>query len=288
MLTINPKQETKKIIKFIQTTLQKNNIKNVVIGVSGGIDSVTSLYLLAKSIPAQNIYPMHLYYFDSSVKQSEKLIEETKIPKQNIQFLSIKKPVNEIKQLILNSRWHEGMGSRQRADLWVWKESRALTGREFVTESAVNKIRIGNIMARVRMIILYDFAKKLHGLVCGTENKTEHLLGYFTRFGDAASDIEPIQHLYKTQVYKLAQYLNIPNSILNQTPTAGLWHGQTDEGELGFTYKEADEVLYLFYDKKYKVSEIEAKGYENSRKIIEFFQKNNFKTKTPYRIDISL
>ncbi|MEK7102090.1 MAG: NAD(+) synthase, partial [Patescibacteria group bacterium] len=79
----------------------------------------------------------------------------------------------------------------------------------------------------------------------GTENKTEHLLGYFTRFGDEASDIEPLRNLYKTQVYALAKELGIPEPILTKAPTAGLWEGQTDEGEFGFTYKEADKILTM-------------------------------------------
>ncbi|MBI2190192.1 MAG: NAD(+) synthase, partial [Candidatus Levybacteria bacterium] len=113
-----------------------------------------------------------------------------------------------------------------------------------------DSIRLGNIMARVRMILLYDLAKKHQALVCGTENRSEYHLGYFTRFGDEASDFEPIRHLYKTQVYQLASYLGVPKTVIDKKPTAGLWAEQTDEGEFGFSYKEADPVLYLYFDKK--------------------------------------
>ena len=139
-------------------------------------------------------------------------------------------------------------------------------------------------MARVRMIILFDLAKQIGGLVCGTENKSEKLLGYFTRFGDAASDLEPISHLYKTQVYQLAKYLKIPGQIINQSPTAGLWDGQTDEGEFGFTYREADQVLHLYFDQKKSLNEIKKLGFKNTDKIIKRLLNYQFKLKTPYHL----
>jgi len=146
-----------------------------------------------------------------------------------------------------------------------------------------DKIRLGNIMARVRMIILFDLAKQLNALVCGTENKSEKLLGYFTRFGDAASDIEPISHLYKTQIYQLAKYLKVPEEIIKQSPTAGLWNGQTDEDDFGFTYEEADQVLYLYHDRGQDINLIK-KGFKNAEKIINRLFSNKFKLLTPYKI----
>ena len=98
-----------------------------------------------------------------------------------------------------------------------------------------DRVRRGNVMARVRMIYLYDLAKKHTALVLGTENKTEYFLGYFTRYGDEAADIEPIRSLYKTQVQQLGQYFQLPASILNKAPSAGLWSNQTDEQEFGFS-----------------------------------------------------
>jgi NAD+ synthase len=137
------------------------------------------------------------------------------------------------------------------------------------------KLRLGNIMARVRMIVLYDLAKKHQGLVCGTENKSEFLLGYFTRFGDEASDFEPIRHLYKTQILELAKHLNLPQKIISQTPTAGLWSSQTDEKEFGFTYQEADKVLDLYLNHKKTIS-------PNAQKILSRVNKNSFKHHLPY------
>ena len=127
-------------------------------------------------------------------------------------------------------------------------------------------------------------AKQLNCLVLGTENKTEYLLGYFTRFGDEASDIEPIQHLYKTQVYELAKYLKVPEEIIKATPSAGLWSGQTDEGEFGFSYQEADPVLYLYFEKKQTVEEIKKLGCKKAQKIIDFALQNSFKHEVPYTL----
>ena len=257
LLEINSETEINKIVSFIRNTLQKQGFKNVVIGLSGGIDSATSLSLLAKSIDPKNIFAAHLHYFKSQIDSLKKLLETTGIPKENVYNLSIKDPVDALKNLL-----HlEG-------------------GR--MDSFEVNRTRIGNIMARIRMIILYDLAKKHNALVCGTENKSEFLLGYFTRFGDEASDFEPIQHLYKTQVYQLAKYLDISKDIIDQAPTAGLWTAQTDEGDFGFSYKEADNVLYLYFERKNTTSEIISKGFPNAKKIIDRVKKNSFKHNLPF------
>jgi NAD+ synthase len=111
------------------------------------------------------------------------------------------------------------------------------------------------------------------------------LLGYFTRFGDEASDFEPIQHLYKTQVYELAKSLGVPRSVIEKTPSANLWQNQTDEGEFGFTYEEADKVLYLFFEKEKSLEEIEKSGFKDAGKIINFAKKNSYKHHAPYKIE---
>jgi len=136
------------------------------------------------------------------------------------------------------------------------------------------------------MIIIFDQTKKLDALVCGTENKSEKYLGYFTRFGDEASDLEPIQHLYKTQVWQLAKDLNIPQQFISKAPTAGLWDGQTDEQELGFSYSQADEVLKQFIDENKKPDEIKIDGIEKKivRKIVKQVQSQKFKLEVPYHL----
>jgi len=267
MLNISPSAEKNRITAFIKNTLEKQGFKNVVIGMSGGLDSTTSFYLLKEIVAPQNIFVAHLYYFESYFKDIKGFLKEAKIPKKNIYEMSIKPFVKPFQNLVHLEGVHSATFEVLRSD-----------------SSKVERIRLGNIMARVRMIILYDLSKKHNALVCGTENKSEYLLGYFTRFGDAASDFEPIQHLYKTQVYQLASSLGVPKNIIKKTPTAGLWHGQTDEGEFGFSYKEADQVLYLYYDKKLKLEDIKKKGFDNAEKIIGFSLKNSYKHHAPHTL----
>jgi len=256
---INPSVEVSKITSFIKTVLEKQRFQNVIIGVSGGIDSGACFSLLAKSISPQNIFVAHLYYFKSQIDLIKPMAQKANVPEKNIYNISIKESVDAFRNLL------------------------HLEGEKTNTFQ-VDQVRIGNIMARVRMIILYDLAKKHNGLVCGTENKSELYLGYFTRFGDEASDFEPIRHLYKTQVYQLALHLKLPKDLINQTPTAGLWDGQTDEGDFGFSYKEADSVLHLYFERKKSISEIISKGLKNAEKIINWANRNSFKHHLPYVI----
>lgn len=255
-LNINPEEETKKITKFLKKTFKEQNISKAVLGLSGGIDSATSLYLLKNAIPLENIIVLHLPYFDEYSKDIDELIKHTQIPKKNVHIISIKPMV----------------------DVFAKKFSID------PPKSFLDKIRFGNIAARVRMTVLFDMAKKHNALVVGTENKSEYLLSYFTRFGDEASDLEPIQQLYKTQVYQLAEYLKVPERILQAKPTAGLWRGQTDESEFGFTYEEADQVLFRYFEKKRSIIQIKKEGFENAEKIIKWVEKNEYKHKVPYKL----
>jgi NAD+ synthase len=253
LLTINPQEEAAKILAFLRKVQKEQSTKAFVIGLSGGIDSTTVFYLLKEAFPLKQIIVARLSYFSHQTDVTDQLITKLNLPKNNINQLSIKPLVDAAaKTAGITNSTREG------------------------------KLRLGNIMARSRMILLYDLAKKHNALVVGTENKSEMLLGYFTRFGDEASDIEPIQHLYKTQVYQLAKYLQIPDLIINQAPTAGLWKGQTDEMQLGFTYAEADEVLYWYTEKKLSLDMITNKGYPLAKKIITHMQKNEFKHHVPY------
>ncbi len=242
-LIIDPKLEKEKIINFLKKTLKEQKIDNVVLGLSGGIDSTTVFYILKEFLDAKNIYVVQMDYY---LRQKVSL----PIKNANLIFSPIKKIVD------------------------ITAEKLQIT----------DPVRFGNIMARTRMMILFDLAKKLNALVSGTENKSERLLGYFTRFGDSASDIEPISHLYKTQVFQLAKYLKIPKETINQPPSAGLWDGQTDEDEFGFTYLEADQVLHLYFDEKISLEEIVKQGFKNAEKIITRSLNNQFKLKTPYSL----
>jgi NAD+ synthase len=254
MLKINPEEEKQKIVSFLKKTFQEQGFDKAVIGLSGGIDSITSFYLLREFLNPQDIIVAHLFDEAPVFTHVSEVLDKHKMPTENIYLLSIKEPVDALAQLM------------------------QLDGDEDAA------IRRGNIAARMRMITLFDLAKKHKALVTGTENRSEYLLSYFTRFGDQASDVEPIEHLYKTQVYQLAKHLGVPEIFITQKPTAGLWVGQTDEGEFGFSYEEADQVLHLAVDKKLPIEEIKKKGFENAEKILAWRKRNLFKHETPYTL----
>ncbi len=250
MNKFNPQIESEKIIAFLKKTFEMTGKKKAVLNWSGGIDSTVSLYLLAKSIPAENITVLHLPYETSYEDEFLPIFQHLDLNKTQLRVQSIK-PMVDVAQLELKIN---------------------------------DPFRLGNVMARTRMIVAFDYSKKLGALVCGTENKTEHPLGYYTRYGDEESDIEPIAHIFKTHVYDLAEYLGVHENILEVKPTAGLWEGQTDEGEFGFSYEEADEVLSRHFDEKKSVEEIVKEGFLNAKKVIEFSKKNKFKREVPYTI----
>ncbi len=150
-------------------------------------------------------------------------------------------------------------------------------------DPGISEIRKGNIMARIRMIIAYDQSESFKGLVMGTGNKTEILLGYTTLYGDSACAINPIGDLYKTQVRQLAHALGIPEAIIAKAPSADLWVGQTDEGELGFTYADVDRLLYLLVDQRYRPEDCVEAGFEEKfiHQVFERVRKNQYKRVLP-------
>lgn len=146
-------------------------------------------------------------------------------------------------------------------------------------EPDADRVRRGNKMARERMTILFDQSKRLRALVLGTSNKSEILLGYTTVFGDNASSLNPIGDLYKQQVWQLARHLEVPEQVAGKRPSADLWPGQTSEGDLGFDYATADEVLYLLFDQGLSGDEVIDRGYPEAvvHKIVELERDNRFK-----------
>ena len=260
MLEINPKSESQRIITFIRQTLKREGFSRLVLGLSGGVDSAAAAFLATEAIGVDNLYIILLPCQNQDLTSAETVIKQLEIPQKNVVKIDITKFVEAVKQkTIIVPLFH----------------------------CSIANILKGNLLARLRMIFLFDAAKRLNALVCGTENRSEHLLGYFTRFGDEASDIEPLIHLYKTQVYQLAEYLDIPDQIIKSQPTAGLWPGQTDEKELGFSYAEADEILHLYFDKKMKPEAIGIKcGRELTRKVLKRVKENLFKHETPYSLRV--
>ncbi len=135
-----------------------------------------------------------------------------------------------------------------------------------------DKMTLANIKARARMILLYEHANMINSLVCGTSNKSELLIGYFTKYGDGGVDFQPLGDLYKTQIYQLAKYLKIPKQLVSKPPTAGLWPDQTDEKELGMNYKTLDKILYgleqkLDVEEIQKIADVNKSDVERIRKM---------------------
>lgn len=250
--TFNEKEAIVEISRFLKEELQKSGFKKYLLGVSGGIDSTVSLYLAAGAVGKEQVLPVILPYkntYPEAVIDAQKAISTLGIASSQVTQIDIGPLCDSFFQL----------------------------------DPTIDSLRRGNIMARVRMTVLFDLAKKNQALVLGTENKSEHLLGYFTRFGDEASDVEPIRELYKTQVRLLAQELNVPKQIYDKAPTAGLWPGQTDEGQFGFSYEQADQVFYLHYEQGLVEADIVKKGFaeELVRNVFARVEANKFKQALP-------
>jgi len=237
------------LIRFIDSEVRQAGFTSVVAGLSGGVDSALSTALAVKALGAENVHVVKMPYCSSSPESSADA-----------------------------DRFAEKFGIKLRAvDI-----SRAVDAF-FELLPGMNSVRKGNVMARARMITLFDIAAEKSALVLGTGNKTEILLGYTTWYGDCACSINPIGDLYKTQVWAMAEYLGVPPGIISKAPSADLWAGQTDEGELGITYEEADKILFRLVDKRMPVEEVIADGFDKDTvtKVHTRMHRMNFKRVLP-------
>jgi NAD+ synthase len=248
-LSINTAVARQILTGFIKSEVNRVGFSRAVIGLSGGIDSALSCVLAVEALGRENVLAVRMPYKTSnpdSLAHAGLLIEQLEIPGKTIEITDMVEPL-------------------------------------YAKDAEITQLRKGNIMARERMIVLYDQSEVFKGLVIGTSNKTEILLGYSTQFGDAASAINPIGDLYKTQVRQLARALNVPAPILEKAPSADLWDGQTDEGELGFTYEKVDRLLFLLVDQRFSPNECVEAGFDETfvNAVVKRVQRNQFKRMLP-------
>ncbi len=248
-LNINTDLAQQILVNFIRSEITRAGFQRAVLGLSGGLDSAVACYLAAAALGPENVVAVRMPYKTSS---PESLTHA---------------------QLVINALGVQAFTF----------DITAMVEPLFAQFPDASPTRRGNAMARARMIVLYDQSENLHGLVVGTGNKTEILLGYSTIYGDAASALNPLGDLYKTQVRQLAAALGVPQPIIDKPPSADLWLGQTDEGELGFTYAEADKLLRLLVDERYSPAEAVKAGFEAGlvSKVVERIRRYHFKRVMP-------
>jgi len=242
-LSIDTKEVSVIIKDFIKTYVKNSGCKSVVIGLSGGVDSAV-VALLCKDVLGKK-YTKCVFLPDDTTPKLDFKHQELLVKKFDL--LCEKKDITPIVQQI---------------------------SRHCIVKP--DRYALANIKARARMILLFEYANMARSLVCGTSNKSEILIGYFTKYGDGGVDIQPIGDLYKTQVLELAKYLKIPKEIISKPPTAGLWHGQTDEQELKLNYGELDRIL-LGLERKMDIKDI-AKGAGVKKSEVERIKKMRVKS----------
>jgi NAD+ synthase len=248
-LSIHTDLARKILTGFIHSEITRAGFKRAVIGLSGGIDSALSCYLTAEALGPENVLAVMMPYATSSPESLEHA--QLMIDALGVQPLTV--PIT------------------------------GMVDPLFECFPDADPVRRGNVMARARMIVLYDQSEAFDGLVVGTGNKTEILLGYSTLYGDSACALNPIGDLYKTQVRQLARDLGVPEIVVGKAPSADLWIGQTDEDELGFTYAEVDQLLYLLVDQRYSPQDCMEAGFEQSfvQAVVNRIRRNHFKRVLP-------
>ena len=267
-LAINCERVKRVLVEFIRKGIENSGFQRAVLGLSGGLDSTVVAYLAVEALgDPHNVYGLILpykSYQSESVRDARLIAKKLRI---NSWIIRIEPMIEEYfrkfsYRRVPNPAILSGEGSRAKASEYL---------------------RRGNKMARERMSILYDWSLSLRALVLGTSNKTELSMGYFTKYGDGGVDLEPLGDLYKTQVRQLAKYLGVPEPIINRRPSAGLWPGQTDEGELGINYEELDKILYCMLEKKYSIKKLLTLGFsiENIEKVKNFIKRSEHKRRMP-------
>ncbi len=254
-LSLNNDHIRQLLVRFVREESRNAGFERAVVGVSGGVDSAVAVTLAAEALGKENVLGVMLPYSSSSPASAA---DATGLLAQ----LGVRSETVDISPMV---------------DAFIARDP------------GMDRLRKGNLMARARMIVLYDYSARDRAIVVGTSNKTEILLGYGTLFGDTACGINPIGDLYKTQVWELAAALGVPGAIVEKKPTADLWAGQTDEEELGFSYKLVDRLLFRMIDEQRNEEDLIALEFDKHfiTKVRERIRVNQFKRRPPLIAKIS-
>lgn len=241
--------------RFLFNEVTKVGFKRVVLGLSGGIDSALAAYLAVRALGPEAVSVIAMPYKTS-----------------NPESLAHARLVADDLGLAL-----------------MTQEITPMVDAFYAGHPDASAHRRGNFMARQRMCVLYDHSALVNGLVIGTSNKTELLLGYGTQHGDLASALNPLGDLYKTQVRQLSRHLGVPAAIIDKPPSADLFEGQSDEADLGFTYEEVDRLLYHWVDLRKSREEVLALGFSEGMvaTVERRIRQNHFKRRPPILPKIS-
>jgi len=246
---LNPQIVERILVEFLRDETHNAGFERGVLGLSGGVDSAVCAALAVRALGAENVLGVLLPHRTSSPESrtDAELVART---------IGMRTELVDISPMV----------------------------DPYLTSAAVtDRVRAGNVMARERMIVLYDISQRDKALVFGTSNKTELLLGYGTLFGDMASALNPLGDLYKTQIWQLARHLGLPAQIVAKKPSADLWAGQTDEGEMGFTYADVDRLLFAMIDERRTDTELAQMGFDATfiRRVRAMVSRSQFKRRPP-------
>jgi NAD+ synthase len=248
-ISINSELVEQILTRFIRNEITRAGFSRAVLGLSGGIDSSVVCYLAARALGPENVLAITMPYKTSS--EATRRDSQTVITELGVK--TIDAPITD------------------QVDAY------------FAQFPDANQMRRANKCARERMTVLYDQSAAFEGLVVGTSNKSELLLGYGTQFGDMASAINPIGDLYKTQLRQFAEHLGVPRDILRKAPSGDLWVGQTDEEELGFSYADVDRLLYLMTDRRWQPAQLVRAGFDEKfvDRVVRLVRRNHYKRRLP-------
>ncbi len=247
------------MIGFIRNQLRQAGFKRALLGLSGGIDSALTAFLSAEAVGTESLLCVLMPYRTSAPES----VDHARLVVDKLGCASELVDISPMVDAYFGRNGDIGAGGTAASD--------------------ANPVRRGNFMARTRMAVLYDRSVMWGGLVVGTGNKTESLIGYTTVFGDSACAFNPIGDLYKSQVRQVAAAMGVPEEIIRKAPSADLWPGQTDEAEAGFEYHELDRLLFWMIDKRRTDEELVAMGFKEAtiRRIQSMVAMSEFKRQVP-------